>query len=177
MEFALNRRITYLVVFLLTFSQLTTIQATPVLAKTKPIFYMYAEPGCYSSNLRSNPTIPMYSIKKLYPVSCFEPHHFEVFWVGQIKPKKESKGIGGKEAVNECLQKSKELGYYKRNANFYNWSAGEELLIGNWMADIGTESQRFPNKTICYTSLTTKSWIYIKEVNYPLIRGFEKYES
>ena len=84
-------------------------------------------------------------------------------------------GAGGREVVTDCLNKSKSLGFYSRPANAYNWSKYEEVLIGNWMADIGAESQRFPNRSICYTSVTTKSWLYIKEVNLPIIRGYEKY--
>ena len=143
----------------------------------KPIFYLWAKPGCYSANLKSSPTIPMYSVKKIYPVSCFSPHHFEVFYAGQFTTKDGKAGAGGQEVVTDCLNKSKSLGFYSRPANAYNWSKYEEVLIGNWMADIGAESQRFPNRSICYTSVTTKSWLYIKEVNLPIIRGYEKYDN
>jgi len=143
----------------------------------KPVFYLWAKPGCYSANLKSSPTIPMYSVKKIYPVSCLSPHHFEVFYAGQFKTKDGKVGAGGREVVTDCLQKSKSLGFYARSANSYNWSKDEEELIGNWMADVGAESQRFPNRSICYASVTTKSWLYIKEVNSPIIRGFEKYDN
>lgn len=142
----------------------------------KPIFYLWAKPGCYSANLKNSLTIPMYSVKKIYPVSCFSPHHFEVFYAGQFTTKDGKTGAGGREVVADCLTKAKTLGFYQRSANSYNWSKDEEELIGNWMADIGAESQRFPNRSICYTSVTTKSWLYIKEVNSPIIKGFEKYD-
>ena len=119
----------------------------------------------------------MYSVKKIYPVSCFAPHHFEVFYAGQFTTKDGRVGAGGREVVADCLQKSKALGFYMRSSKSYNWSKDEQALIGNWMADIGAESQRFPNRSICYTSITTKSWLYIKEVNFPIIRGYETYDS
>lgn len=143
----------------------------------KPIFYLWAKPGCYSANLKSCPTIPMYSIKKIYPVSCFSPHHFEVFYAGQFTTKDGRVGAGGREVVTDCLKKSKKLGFYARSSNSYNWSKDEEELIGNWMADIGAESQRFPNRSICYAGVTTKSWLYIKEVNTPIIKGYERYDN
>lgn len=119
----------------------------------------------------------MYSIKKIYPVSCFAPHHFEVFWSGQIKTIDGKVGAGGREAVNNCLNKSKRLGFYVRDPNQYNWSGDEELFIGNWMADMGVEAQRFPNRSICYAGVTNRSWLYIKEINSPITRGHEKYDN
>jgi hypothetical protein len=145
--------------------------------ENKPIFYMWAKPGCYSATLKSSPTIPLQSLKKLYPVSCLSPHHFEVFYAGQFKTKDGRIGAGGKEVVSACLAKSKEFAFNQRNSSSYNWSQDEEDLIGNWMADMGVEAQRFPNRNICYVSVTTKSWLYIKELNLPRIRGFEKYDN
>jgi hypothetical protein len=145
--------------------------------ENKPIFYMWAKPGCYSATLKSSPTIPLQSLKKLYPVSCLSPHHFEVFYAGQFKTKDGRIGAGGKEVVSACLAKSKEFAFNQRNSSSYNWSQDEEDLIGNWMADMGVEAQRFPNRNICYVSVTTKSWFYIKELNLPIIRGFEKYDN
>lgn len=136
---------------------------------------MFAKPGCYAGYSKSQPLIPMYSIKKIYPVSCFAPHHFEVFWAGQIKTLDGKVVADGREVINNCLDKSKKLGFYTRNSNSYNWSTNEEQFIGNWMADMGVESQRFPKRSICYAGVTTKSWFFMKEIDFPIIRGHEKY--
>ena len=153
------------------------VDRTYAYSQEKPIFYMFAKPGCYSGYSQSNPSFPMYSIKKIYPVSCFAPHHFEVFWAGQIRTIDGRVGAGGREVVNNCLDKSKRLGFYARNSKLYNWSVGEEQFIGNWMADMGVESQRFPNRSICYAGVTDRSWLYIKEINSPIIKGHEKYDN
>jgi hypothetical protein len=145
--------------------------------ENKPIFYMWASPGCYSATLKLSPTIPLYSIKKIYPVSCLSPHHFEVFYAGQLMGSDGKAMVSGSEIVKNCLKKSKEFQFYQRNINSYNWSNNEEYLIGNWKADNGAESQRFPNRNICYASLSTKSFLYIKEINFPMIRGYEKYDN
>ena len=166
-----------ILIVLLVFNFVLPVSNASAYSEKKPIFYLWAKPGCYSTNLKSSPTVPMYSVKKIYPVSCLAPHHFEVFYAGQFTTKDGRVGAGGREVVADCLQKSKALGFYTRSAKSYNWSKDEEALIGNWMADIGAESQRFPNRSICYTSITTKSWLYIKEVNSPIIRGYEKYDN
>ena len=155
---------------------LSSIFANPSAAysQEKPIFYMFAKPGCYAAYSKPNQTIPLYSIKKIYPVSCFSPHHFEVFWAGQFTIKV---GAGTRQSINSCSQKSKEFVFYGRNANFYNYSADEQRFIGNWEADPGVESQRFPNRTVCYTSVSTKSFLFIKEINFPIIKGYEKYDN
>ncbi len=168
---------TKLLVGILVINITLPVSNTSAYVDKKPVFYLWAKPGCYSANLKSSLTIPMYSVKKIYPVSCLAPHHFEVFYAGQFTTKDGRAGAGGREVVADCLQKSKALGFYIRSAKSYNWSKDEEALIGNWMADIGAESQRFPNRSICYTSITTKSWLYIKEVNSPIIRGYEKYDN
>lgn len=162
-----------LIIFLFTFTQY--VNWAYAYSQEKPIFYMFAKPGCYSAYTNTNPKIPMYSIKKIYPVSCLAPHHFEVFWAGQIKTIDGRVGAGGKEVVNNCLKKSKHLDFYARNSKLYNWSAGEEQFIGNWMADMGVESQRFPNRSICYAGVTDRSWLFIKEINSPIIKGYERY--
>jgi hypothetical protein len=158
---------------------LSSIFANPSAAysQEKPIFYMFAKPGCYAAYSKPNQTIPLYSIKKIYPVSCFSPHHFEVFWAGQFTAKEEKVGAGRLQVVTSCMQKSKEFVFYGRNANFYNYSADEQQLIGNWNADTGVESQRFPYRSVCYASVSTKSWLFIKEINFPIIKGFEKYDN
>jgi hypothetical protein len=168
---------TRLLVGILVINITLPVSSTSAYVDKKPVFYLWAKPGCYSANLKSSPTIPMYSVKKIYPVSCLAPHHFEVFYAGQFTTKDGRVGAGGREVVADCLQKSKTLGFYIRSDKSYNWSKDEEALIGNWMADIGAESKRFPNRSICYTSITTKSWLYIKEVNSPVIRGYEKYDN
>jgi hypothetical protein len=45
------------------------------------------------------------------------------------------------------------------------------------MADMAVESQRFPNRSICYAGVTDRSWLYIKEINSPIIKGHEKYDN
>ena len=164
------------VMFIVTSSLIAPHQASAYI-QNKPIFYMWAKPGCYSATLKSSPTIPLYSIRKIYPVSCFSPHHFEVFYAGQLIGSNGKFAAGTQEIVKACLKKSTDFQFYKRISNSYNWSKDEEGLIGNWQADNGAESQRFPNRTICFTSISTKSWLYIKEINFPLIVGYEKYDN
>ena len=173
----LYKKISILTVMVIAFElSISPYQASAYL-ENKPIFYMWAKPGCYSATLKSSPTIPLYSVKKIYPVSCLSPHHFEVFYAGQLLGANGKLAAGGREIVKECLKKSTDFQFYKRVSSSYNWSKDDEELIGNWKADNGAESQRFPNRIICYTSVTTKSWLYIKEINSPLIRGFEKYDN
>ncbi len=171
------RKFTYLLFVIFLITPVQHIDRANSYAQEKPIFYMFAKPGCYSAYSQSNPRIPMYSIKKIYPVSCSAPHHFEVFWAGQIKTIDGRVGAGGREVVNNCLEKSKQLVFYSRDSKQYNWHIGEEQFIGNWMADMGVESQRFPNRSICYAGVTDKSWLYIKEINSPIIKGHEKYDN
>ena len=158
---------------------LSSIFANPSAAysQEKPIFYMFAKPGCYAAYSKSIQTIPLYSIKKIYPVSCFAPHHFEVFWAGQFSTKIGKVGADGRAVVSSCSQKSKEYGFWGRNANFYNYTPDEMQVIGNWTSDYGVESQRFPNRSICYAVVSTESMLFIKEIDYPIVKGHEKYDN
>ena len=177
MEKMLYKKISILTVMFIVTSLLIAPYQASAYRENKPIFYMWAKPGCYSATLKSSPTIPLYSIRKIYPVSCFSPHHFEVFYAGQLMGANGKFADGMQEIVKACLKKSTDFQFYKRISSSYNWSKDEEDLIGNWQADNGAESQRFPNRTICFTSVSTKSWLYIKEINFPLIRGYEKYDN
>ena len=140
----------------------------------KAVFYLFAKPGCYSATNGSSATISMISIKKIYRVPCETPHHFEVFWSGQILTADKNPTPDGKSVIKDCQRYASKVQSNKRNASMYNWSNDEEIFIGNWMADIGPEAKRFPNRVICYQGVTTKAWTFIKEINTPISKGFEK---
>lgn len=101
----------YLILFSLMINTALPFTSANAYLDKKPIFYLWAKPGCYSANLKSSPTIPMYSIKKIYPVSCFAPHHFEVFYAGQFTTKDGRVGAGGREVVSDCLKNPRNLGF------------------------------------------------------------------
>jgi hypothetical protein len=139
-------------------------------------FYLDAQTGCYSASYISVPRIPMKAIHKLYPVSCFQRHHYEVYWAGQFPFKGKNLMAQGRQAVEMCSKKSTSPIYF-RSPNSYNYASDEQVFIGNWMADLGPEYKRYKNKIVCYLVLGTKSTRYIKEVDKPLIAGIETYVS
>lgn len=118
----------------------------------------------------------MKGIKKVYKVACNTAHHYEVYWTGVIPFRKKSVMEQGKFIVNECA-KRQVWASYARNTNSYNYSADEEIFIGNWMADLGPEYKRYGDKVVCYVVLGTKSTRYIKEVIQPILSGVEKNEA
>ena len=139
-------------------------------------FYLDAKSGCYSASYISVLRIPMRAIHKIYPVSCFQPHHYEVYWAGQFPFTEKNLMDQGKQAVNMCSKKSTNPIYF-RSPGSYNYTLDEQVFIGNWMADLGPEYKRYKNKIVCYVVLGTKSTRYIKEVDRPLIAGIETYVS
>lgn len=153
------------------------VYPTQTMADDKAVFYLFAKPGCYSATRGTSPTISMISIKKIYRVSCVTPHHFEVYWSGQILTPDQNPTPDGKSVIKDCQRFASKVPMNKRTNAMYNWSKDEEIFIGNWMADIGPEAKRFPNRVICYQGVTTKAWTYIKEINSPISKGFDKYEN
>lgn len=139
--------------------------------RPKSILYIAAEPGCYSATFISSKSVPMKAPKKLYPVSCYSNHHFEVFWSGQIATRPGNPIPQSKESANICVAKSKELKYYGRNANSYNFGPNETTGTGNWLPDKGPEAKRYPKRVVCYMGLSTNDFRFFKEMSEPMIKG------
>ena len=139
-------------------------------------FYLDATVGCYSASFISVKRVPMKGIKKVYRVACNSTHHYEVFWTGVIPFRKKSVMEQGKFIVNECAKRKWDK-EYGRNRNSYNFSADEQIFIGNWMADLGPEYKRYGDKVVCYIVLGTQSTRYIKEIDQPILAGIENYEA
>lgn len=158
----------------LIFSTLSSARAEDISQRAHAIFYLDAQTGCYSASYISVPRIPMRAIHKIYPVSCFKPHHYEVYWSGDIPFRKKNLMDQGKYVIAECAKKSTNPQYF-RDTRSYNYSRDEQVFVGNWMADLGPEYRRYKNRIICYVVLGTQSTRYIKEVNTPLIAGIEDY--
>ena len=111
--------------------------------------------------------------KKLFPVSCFEKHHFEVFWSGQVATQPGNPIPASKPASNFCVEKSKELVILGRGSNSYNFGLLETTGTGNWLADKGPEAKRYPKRLVCYMGLSTNEFRYFKEMSQPLIKGLK----
>jgi hypothetical protein len=168
-------------IVLVTVISLGFLSLTPTSSRSEDItnrvhaqFYLDTQTGCYSASYISVRRVPMKAIHKLYPVSCFQPHHYEVYWAGQFPFKEKNLMAQGRRAVEMCSKKSTNPIYF-RSPNSYNYSPDEQVFIGNWMADLGPEYKRYKNKIVCYVVLGTKSTRYIKEVDKPLIAGIETY--
>jgi hypothetical protein len=141
--------------------------------RPEAILYIAAERGCYSATYISSKTVPMKAPKKLFPVSCFEKHHFEVFWSGQVATQPGNPIPASKPASNFCVEKSKELVILGRGSNSYNFGLLETTGTGNWLADKGPEAKRYPKRLVCYMGLSTNEFRYFKEMSQPLIKGLK----
>ncbi len=141
--------------------------------RPRAVLYIAAEPGCYSATYISARTIPAKAPKKLYPVSCSEKHHYEVYWAGKMKTQPGNPIPASKASLNHCLEKEKNLVILGRGANAYNFSPDEMTGTGNWLADKGPEAKRYPKRVVCYIGLSTKDFRYFKEMSQPLIKGLE----
>ena len=161
--------VTAIAVFITLFSS----AASAVEERPRAILYIAAEPGCYSATYISAPTIPMKAPKKLYPVSCFEKHHYEVYWSGRIKTQPGNPIPASKASLNHCLDKGKELAILGRGPNSYNFGPNETTGTGNWLADKGPEAKRFPKRVVCYIGLTTTEFRYFKEMSQPLLKELQ----
>ena len=139
----------------------------------RSILYIAAEPGCYSATYVSTKTIPFVAPKKLYPVSCFSKHHYEVFWAGQMNTRPGNPIPESKESANLCVEKGKSLKFNARNSNDYNFSANETSGTGNWLADRGPEAKRYPKRVVCYMGVSNNEFRLFKEIDKPLILGLK----
>lgn len=141
--------------------------------RPEAILYIAAERGCYSATYISSKTVPMTAPKKLFPVSCFEKHHYEVFWSGQVETQPGNPIPSSKPASNFCVEKSKKLVILARGSNSYNFGLLETTGTGNWLADKGPEAKRYPKRLVCYMGLSTNEFRYFKEMSQPLIKGLK----
>lgn len=149
----------------------SSVQAAQEGSRPRGIIYMAAEVGCYSATYISSRSISMVAPKKVYPVPCTQYHHYEVFWTGKFKTRPGNLIPNSKESANFCLGESKKLKYYERDSRSYNHESGDNIGIGNWLADKGPEAARFPKRLVCYVGLTTNEFRTFKQVDQPLIRG------
>ena len=145
--------------------------AKAVSERPRAILYIAAEPGCYSATYISSKTVPMKAPKKLYPVSCFSKHHFEVFWSGQVETQPGNPIPTSRSSANFCVEKSKTQTVLGRGPNSYNFGIDETTGTGNWLADRGPEAKRYPKRLVCYIGLSTKEFRYFKEMSQPLLKG------
>jgi hypothetical protein len=134
---------------------------------------MAAVPGCYSVTFISSKTVPTKPPKRIYRVSCFEKHHFEVFWAGKVSPSMGSPIPSPKRSLEHCLEQSKKFTSYSRSGNSYNFGPNETIGTGNWLSDKGPEAKRFPNRLVCYFALSNSDFRIFKEVDRPLVKGLE----
>lgn len=141
--------------------------------RPEAILYIAAEPGCYSATYISSKSIPMKAPKKLYPVSCFEKHHYEVFWSGQVATQRGNPIPASKASANFCVEKSKDLVILGRGPSSYNFGPQETTGTGNWLADKGPEAKRYPKRLVCYMGLSTNEFRYFKEMSEPLLKGLQ----
>lgn len=171
-----------LVIAIVTLSSVNAKAVAQTEQRPSAIFYLNATKGCYSKSYISVKTIPYFDTKKLYRVSCSSFHHFEVFATGITSPDSRdattSKKKGSKESTgfSSCLDGYNKLTFNKRTSSDYNWGIGDEILVGDWNADSGPEESRFGKKFICYIALGVKTRNFFKEIDRPLIKGYEKYE-
>ncbi len=158
-------------------SALATVALSPPASgleeRPRAVLYIAAEPGCYSATYISARTIPAKAPKKLYPVSCSEKHHYEVYWAGKMETRPGNPIPASKASLNHCLEKGKSLVILGRGPSSYNFSADEMTGTGNWLADKGPEAKRYPKRVVCYIGLSTKDFRYFKEMSQPLIKGLE----
>lgn len=170
----LKHKIIFLIIYLNASLSPTALAREIVPDRPKAIFYLNATEGCYSRSLISVSQIPYSNIKKLYRVSCMKPHHFEVFYVGSVP--NNNNNDTGRYSLKICGEKFQKLRFNSRPPSAYNWSDFENFAYGNWTADTGPEKIRFEERVVCYASLGMKDQTFYKEVNLPMIKGFEKYE-
>lgn len=167
----MNLRKVFCLLIVLAMASLHSGIAWAVEKRPKAILYIAAEPGCYSATYISSETVPMKAPKKLYPVDCFEKHHFEVFWSGQVATQPGNPIPSSRSSSNFCVEKSKSLVILGRGPNSYNYGPGETTGTGNWLADKGPEAKRYPKRLVCYMGLSTNEFRYFKEMSQPLING------
>lgn len=144
-------------------------------------FYLDVTPGCYSLSYISSLRVPFKDVKKVYRVSCFERHHYEVFYVGNVNALNNQQlaelGIKpGSKSLDYCSALFSRLKMNARSRSSYSWTADESFSIGNWIADRGPEYARYQDRFACYLGLGVKNQIFFKEVIEPLTKGFEKYD-
>lgn len=164
----------YQITRLLGIAAAITIQvssASGVEDRPRALLYISVNPGCYSATFVTSSTIPFNAPKKLYPVSCFEKHHFEVYWSGQIATQPGNPIPASKASSNFCRKKSEKLTILSRGSNSYNYGPNETTGVGNWLPDKGPEAKRYPKRVVCYMGLSTKEFRYFKEISQPLIKG------
>jgi len=150
-----------------------TPAATGLEERPRAVLYIAAEPGCYSATYISARMIPAKAPKKLYPVSCSEKHHYEVYWAGKMKTRPGNPIPASKASLNLCMEKGKSLVILGRGSSSYNFSADEMTGTGNWLADKGPEAKRYPKRVVCYMGLSNQTFRYFKEMSQPLIKGLQ----
>ncbi len=156
--------IAFLALFSMNFAQAVT-------ERPKAILYIAAEPGCYSATFVSSKTVPMKAPKKLYPVSCYSKHHFEVYWAGKVATQPGNPIPTSRSSANFCLEKGKLQTVLGRGLQSYNFGPNETTGTGNWLADRGPEAKRYPKRLVCYIGLSTTEFRYFKEMSQPLLKG------
>lgn len=150
------------------------VQSIDAAELTKPpvaILYIAAEPGCYSATYISAKSIPKKSPKKLYKVSCYQKHHYEVFWAGKVKTNPGNPIPPSKASAEWCVSKSKSLVILPRGSSAYNSGPNETTGTGNWLPDKGPEAKLYPKRVVCYLALSTNEFRFFKEMSQPLIKG------
>ncbi len=165
------RRIFSTISIVLIFFMNISVQNVNAQVRPEGILYIAAETGCYSATYKSQLSVPMTAPKKIYPVSCSTKHHFEVFWSGQIATRLGNPIPSGKESLNFCAEKQKELRFNGRSETSYNFGPDERAGIGNWLPDRGPEAKRFPKRVVCYMGLSTIQFTFFKQIAEPLIKG------
>jgi hypothetical protein len=139
--------------------------------RPRAILYIAAEPGCYSATYISSKTVPMKAPKKLYPVNCYQKHHYVVFWSGQMETQPGNPIPSSRKSANLCVEKGNKLTLLGRSESAYNFGLKETTGTGNWLADKGPEAKRYPKRVVCYMGLSTDEFRFFKEMSQPLIRG------
>lgn len=150
-----------------------TPQAGGAEYRPQPILYIAAERGCYSLTLYSKKKVSLEVPKRIFPVSCYSKHHYEVYWAGQMNTRPGNPIPESKESLAHCSEKFENVQGYRRDSRFYNYGPNESTVVGNWLPDKGPEAKRYPKRVVCMYGLSTIEYGYLKEISEPLIKGLE----
>ncbi len=114
--------------------------------RPQPILYIAAEPGCYSLTLYSKKKVSLEAPKRIFRVSCYSKHHYEIYWAGRMNTRPGNPIPESKESLSLCTSMSETLQVYRRDSRLYNFGPNEATVIGNWLPDKGPEAKRYPRR-------------------------------
>lgn len=115
------------------------------------IFYLEASPGCYGLSEDATDDYFIEAVdKEFFTIDCSQPHHFEVFWRGDLPSFTETKNVTQEDAEATCVTEYQKVFSEAPPSEIIPEEEQDQRPYLSWyFPDDGLEASKYPGRLIC----------------------------